>query len=96
MNRAHAGRCGGPVHEPHQAQAWLGLLALSGACPSAIAAGATVTRTYTTEGTQGMFVVPAGVEAIDVVVVGGAGASSSAAKGWPGRARGRRADRHSR
>jgi hypothetical protein len=62
----------------------LGLLALSGACPSAMAAGGTVTRTYTTEGTQGTFVVPAGVEAIDVVVVGGAGASSSAAKGGLG------------
>jgi hypothetical protein len=61
-----------------------GLLALSGVCSSAIAAGGTVTRSYTTEGTQGAFVVPAGVETVDVAAVGGAGASSAAAKGGLG------------
>jgi hypothetical protein len=60
------------------------LLAFSGACASAMAAGGTVTRTYSTEGTQGTFVVPAGVEAIDVAAVGGAGASSLSATGGLG------------
>lgn len=63
--------------------AGIGLIALAASTATA-QAGGTVTRTYTTEATQGTFVVPAGVEAIDVVAVGGAGASSSAASGGLG------------
>lgn len=63
--------------------AGIGLIALAASTATA-QAGGTVTRTYTTEATQGTFVVPAGVEAIDVVAVGAAGASSSAAKGGLG------------
>ncbi len=51
----------------------LGLLALAGPCASAQASGGTVTRTYGEPGTESTFVVPAGVESVQVVAIGGEG-----------------------
>jgi hypothetical protein len=51
----------------------LGALALAGPCATAQAAGGTVTRTYSEPGTERTFVVPAGVESVQVVAIGGEG-----------------------
>ncbi len=51
----------------------LGVLALAGPCASAQASGGTVTRTYSEAGSERTFVVPAGVESIQVVAIGGEG-----------------------
>ncbi len=51
---------------------------------SASAQAGTVTRSYTSEGTEGTFVVPAGVESIDVVAVGGNGGSTFESEGGSG------------
>jgi hypothetical protein len=61
----------------------LGALALAGSAVTAQAAG-TVTRTYDASGTEGTFVVPAGVESIQVVATGGAGGSTGLAEGGSG------------
>jgi IPT/TIG domain len=51
------------------------------ACASAQAAGGTVTRTFSEERSEHSFVVPAGVDSIKVVAVGGAGGEGEAASG---------------
>ncbi|HTW41480.1 MAG TPA: IPT/TIG domain-containing protein [Solirubrobacteraceae bacterium] len=58
----------------------VGVLALSLATTRALADGGTVTRTYVTEGTQGTFVVPVGVEQVHVVAIGGGGGSAVSKK----------------
>lgn len=60
----------------------VGLAALAGSATSA-AAAETVTRTYSAAGEQ-TFVVPAGVESIHVLAIGGAGGSTEQANGGRG------------
>jgi hypothetical protein len=76
LHRAHAGALRGLL------TVGVGLLALAGSVTVAQAAE-TVTRTYSSAG-EATFVVPAGVESIQVLAIGGAGGSVEHAKGGRG------------
>jgi hypothetical protein len=57
------------------------VLALAAGSATAQASGGTVTRTFSDEGMQQTFVVPAGVESIEVVAIGGAGGETIESEG---------------
>lgn len=57
------------------------VLALAAGAAGAQASGATVTRTFSDEGTEQAFVVPAGVESVEVVAIGGEGGETIESEG---------------